>query len=1035
MQRSLTWVLGSVWSLTLGVAAGAGDEFHSFRLNGPLSRDLLGDVHDARLSPDGAWIVYSAVQSLSDGLEVYSAPASGGQAIRLSNHSTSVSSFRITPDGSRVVYLSTNLYSVPIDGSQAPKKLNGTLPGGGSITSFALSPDSSRVVYGGDARVDNAFELFSAPIATSGAALVLNDPLLGSGPVSEFAITPDSSRVVYLATQAAPREVFSVPIDRSQPPLRLNPAFPAGRKASALLLAPLGDAVFYIADQDTAGTDELYRAPLAGGPTLKVNAVLPLFQEVVGVRVSPDGTQALYQLTPDFNGRSALLSTSALGGQPAVQLTARLTSLSALEITPDSSRVIYLADQAAFFVDELYSVPIGGGVATQLNGALVSNGDVQGFVLTPDGQRVVYRADEVTDGVSELFGVPATGGVVSQLSAPLALSVGVQSDFSLTPAGTQVLFRADPFIAGGLELLVVPADGSAQPLALTQGADGLRNVQPGFDPGSQLAVFRSDLATNEAFELYRVPLNGGASPARVNPALPIGNVVGDVDSFLVAPHSSRVVYGANQQPGDQRETFSVLRDGGAPVRLDDLSNADSSLPLLVTPDGLRVILYDNRDLFSAPTDGRTLPLRLTGPSTQANRVESGALLSSDGAHVVYLSQGRLHSVPTDGSQPALLLDSPAIQGNGVERMDGRVELSPDGTRVVFLVDQQLTSGLDRLELFSALLDGSQPVQRLHPAQPSNRGVTHFAVSPDSSRVVFCANLDSLLEFELYSAPIDGSQPPLEFSAARNAGGLISVAETRQLFQITPDGTGVVFLSYRIDHDAYELYAAPLDASQGPLRLSSSLVAGGDVLVAEPVFDQGQLAIASRFQIAPDGQRVVYIADQRVNETFELFSAALPQWKPKLRRVGGPPSPVRLNAPLPVGLDIAQFEITPDSASVVFPAGTLWLVPITGGAAADLTPTFQGGDFASPFVFSPEGSALVFRAYQGAQANLYHARLDRSRPVLRVNDALVPFGEVRPDFRFSPDGEWVFYRADQAADEVIELFGATSRRLRPAPPLR
>ena len=57
-------------------------------------------------------------------------------------------SFKISPDGTRVVYLadSYKLYSVPIGGGKV-KKLNSTLVPGGDIFQFQISPDSTRVVY------------------------------------------------------------------------------------------------------------------------------------------------------------------------------------------------------------------------------------------------------------------------------------------------------------------------------------------------------------------------------------------------------------------------------------------------------------------------------------------------------------------------------------------------------------------------------------------------------------------------------------------------------------------------------------------------------------------------------------------------------------------------------------------------------------------------------------------------------------------------------------------------------------------------
>ncbi len=43
-------------------------------------------------------------------------------------------------------------------------KLNMPLPAGGSVVEFRITPDGSRVVYRADQDVDNVFELYSVPV-------------------------------------------------------------------------------------------------------------------------------------------------------------------------------------------------------------------------------------------------------------------------------------------------------------------------------------------------------------------------------------------------------------------------------------------------------------------------------------------------------------------------------------------------------------------------------------------------------------------------------------------------------------------------------------------------------------------------------------------------------------------------------------------------------------------------------------------------------------------------------------------------------
>lgn len=89
--------------------------------------------------------------------------------------------------------------------------------------------------------------------------------------------------------------------------------------------------------------------------------------------------------------------------------------------------------------------------------------------------------------------------------------------------------------------------------------------------------------------------------------------------------------------------------------------------------------------------------------------------------------------------------------------------------------------------------------------------------------------------------------------------------------------------------ALTLLPAPLAAQS--LQLSAALVAGGDV---------------TEFELAPDGSRAFYRADQDVDGAFELYSVSLD---------GG--APIRLNGALAAGGGVAS---TTSGASAPAPTG-------------------------------------------------------------------------------------------------------------------
>ena len=217
------------------------------------------------------------------------------------------------------------------------------------------------MVYVADQDTDEMHELYSVPI-DGGTVVKLNDPLVRNG-VSSFAVSPDGSTVVYEAPQdSTTRELYSVPIDRSAPPVKLNGALVTGGLVAGSAISPDGSKVVYTAAQDVAYVYELYSVPTHGGVETKLNATLP-------------------------------------SGSTNVFLV--------FEISPDGFRVVYFRPQDTAQVDELYSVPIDGGTPLKLNNPLAS-GEVLRFEIGSNAAMVAYL-EWGDDEVQALYEV-AIGG-------------------------------------------------------------------------------------------------------------------------------------------------------------------------------------------------------------------------------------------------------------------------------------------------------------------------------------------------------------------------------------------------------------------------------------------------------------------------------------------------------------------------------------------------------------------------------------------------------------------------------------------------
>ena len=196
--------------------------------------------------------------------------------------------------------------------------------------------------------------------------------------------------------------------------------------------------------------------------------------------------------------------------------------------------------------------------------------------------------------------------------------------------------------------------------------------------------------------------------------------------------------------------------------------------------------------------------------------------------------------------------------------------------------------------------GGPPTPRhakLSPALAPGEDVLQVTPSPDGARVAFTVQ-DASQDQRLYAVPIDGSAPARLLSRATHA-----VAG----YRFAPGGARLVYVARDAATGTTRVFSVLADGSAAPVKLNGPLVPGGNVV-------SGGADTDPSFALSPDGQWVAYLADQLVDERFELF----------LRRIDGSGSPVVVNDPLVAGGDVAAygqldpaFRFTKDSTGIVY----------------------------------------------------------------------------------------------------------------------
>ncbi len=493
-----------------------------------------------------------------------------------------------------------------------------------------------------------------------------------------------------------------------------------------------------------------------------------------------------------------------------------------------------------------------------------------------------------------------------------------------------------------------------------------------------------------------VPIRLDQSPA------PSASVHAD---FQFSGNGEWVVYRASDESRDA--LYCLSTNGGNPTALSgDLATGGLVQSWQLSQDGNRVIyLADQETLGLTEVFVVSMPdgvvQKLNGPLVEHGSTR-GAFADAAGSRIAFIAGEisgdftgtfyELFSVPASGGE-SNRLSGPLVTGGDVAELFVRT----DGERILYLADQDID---ETWELYSASLGGGSPVKLNGPlASGGDVLADGIAFSPIGDRAVYVADQEQDQRFELYSVPTLGGTP-VRLNAMLANGGDVTPGSQR----FSPDGARVLFHADQDEDDVFEIYSVPSGGGTTQ-RLNGELVHGGDVNWRGVQFNL-------------DGTRVLYTADQLVNEKHELFSVPAD---------GG--AATRLSGDLVSDGDVVDDAVfSPDGSRVLYRADQfqdetveLFSVPSIGGLAVRLNNALVAGGDVLKATFSPDSNQVIFLADQDVDDVFELFAVPSSGgDVRRISGPMTLGGDVT-DWQFSPDGRTLVYRADQEIDGQFELF--------------
>lgn len=487
-------------------------------------------------------------------------------------------------------------------------------------------------------------------------------------------------------------------------------------------------------------------------------------------------------------------------------------------------------------------------------------------------------------------------------------------------------------------------------------------------PDGRWAVYSADATTDDVWDLYSVPIEGG-TPVQISIPLEVNSRI--YDDYAISPDSRRVVYRVLQGFPGAYELFSAPIEGpsSASVRLNGhlVLRGNVQDNYVISRDSRRVVYVadqernDVNELFSVPIDGpgtAGVQLSLPVPQSFSTQFIYQFALSPDSARVAYSAsletpgEYDLYSVPIDGPATASVRVSDPPSSRTVRPP---VEFTPDSSRLLYIAN----SLSEQFDLFSVEAAGpASSAELLSGARPPGENVWNFEVAPDGSRVAYATGMGTNDRHHLFSVPLGGPAAlavPLTDTGPQD--------QNIYLAGITQDGQRAVYRQFIGWPGGTSNFSVPMTGPpDARVALNELLTTGG--MVGLPVLD-------------PDSRHVLFRADPDGDQVYELRRVPIdgPWWEA-----------VTLNRSSLTSESVLTVNISPD-----------------GNRVAYLT------DFTDPLTFERIRELYVVPAEGPGDASI------------RVNGALVPGGQAYSPNSFTPDSRRILYIADQDTDEVTELY--------------
>jgi Tol biopolymer transport system component len=471
--------------------------------------------------------------------------------------------FSVSPDNSKVFFVAreqepfyattSRLYEVPVVGGPITTRTTESNGIAESVLGYGFAPSGTDLVIlegNYDCLGCTIGDAFVMPVATGSPQQITFDNGVVGNPVWQPEFSQDGSRLLYLEIGFnRPQELFSVPLDGSSPPARLNDPVPFynDEVRSDWKLLPGGNDVIYVATQAGNIGYNLYRVGASGGTPQRLNVSDDLSFWTNGTNsfaIDSSGESVAYGVRRGPAGLPTVMGRGIDGG-PEVELTPNM----AKHVDARLEILGFAQDQVVFQADfdnanrfALYAAPVDGGPAKQL-------GPTYGYVadsavISPNRNAVIFRSNTG----SAWSPYPEREVLFYDVAAESTRSLGVY------PSGEYVSIQ---YNSTG-DYFLMQGDGIDSPRLFTSAGDFVRTIEHGFTrfhPDGEHFLYYDSVVGAPSYwsELFMERLDGTGEPVHISND-PVGGP--GVEHFTFSNDGTMLLY-SRTEFGQPLQIFAV----------------------------------------------------------------------------------------------------------------------------------------------------------------------------------------------------------------------------------------------------------------------------------------------------------------------------------------------------------------------------------------------------------------------------------------------------------------------------------------------